>query len=69
VRRFYFRLEGAAQIADKNGCLYEDAAKAFKAAQSLACDVAEARQNLCKRTCVIVTERDRPNDLYCISIQ
>ena len=69
MRRFYFQLEGADQVVDKKGRLYGNPIEAFRAAQRLARDVAEARPCLRKKTCVIVTERDRPDDLYCVSIQ
>jgi hypothetical protein len=68
VRRFYFRLEGTEQVVDRNGSLFADPVEAFKAAQKLARDVAEVRPDLRENTSIIVTERDRPNDLYCVSI-
>jgi hypothetical protein len=68
MRRFYFNLEGGKQVADRNGCLFQDPAEAFKAAKSLARDLAEVRPSLRENTCIMITERDRRDDLYCISI-
>ncbi len=68
MRHFYLNLEGAARVADKNGFHYASPFEAFKAAQRLARDLADARPELRRNTCVVVTERDHPDDLYCVSV-
>jgi hypothetical protein len=69
VPRFYFQLDGAERVADKHGRQFGDLVEAFRAANRLAREIAEVRPYLRGNTCVIMTERDRPDDLYCVSIQ
>jgi hypothetical protein len=68
VRRFYFGLDGGQRVHDPHGCAYPDPHAAFRAAQRLACEIAELRPELRGNTCIIVTERDRPGDLYCVPV-
>ena len=68
VRRFYFRLDGAEQVADTHGGQYRTSIEAFKAAQRLAREIAEVRPGLRGNTSIIVTESGRPDDLYCVAI-
>lgn len=67
--RFYFELDGAERVADKQGRQFGNPVEALEAAKRLAREIAEVRPNLRGNTCVIMTEKDHPDDLYCVSIQ
>ncbi len=68
MRRYYFRLDGAEPVADTHGGQFRDSGEAFKAAQRLAHEIAEVRPGLRGNTCIMMTERGRPDDLYCVAI-
>ena len=68
MRRFYFGLDGGSQVHDHHGCQYADPYEAFRAARRLARELAETRPELRGNTCIIVTERGRPLDVYCILV-
>lgn len=67
--RFHFELVGSERVADPQGSQFGNALEAFKAATRLAREIADVRPNLRGNTCVIMTNRDRPEDLYCVSIE
>jgi hypothetical protein len=68
VPRFYFELDGAERVADTRGRQFGNLVEAFRAANRLAREIAEVRPHLRGNTSVVMTERDHPDDLYCVSI-
>ncbi|WP_407175708.1 DUF6894 family protein [Bradyrhizobium sp. STM 3562] len=67
MARFYFNLQGTVNVDDPIGLSFENELQAFRAAQTLAKDLAISRPALRGTTCVVVTRTDR-GEAYYISV-